>query len=104
MSGDGLSRRTFLTSLGAGVVGAAALGGPAAEAAPAGTAPDDGTIPVALNVNGAVHSLRVEPRTTLLEVLRDRLGLTGTKFGCGRGECGACTVLVEGEPRYACQI
>jgi xanthine dehydrogenase YagT iron-sulfur-binding subunit len=46
--------------------------------------------------------LRVEPRQTLLEVLRDSLGLTGTKPGCERGECGACTVLIDGVPRYSC--
>ena len=47
-------------------------------------------------------ALSVEPRTTLLEVLREHLGLTGAKPGCERGECGACTVLIDGETRYAC--
>jgi xanthine dehydrogenase YagT iron-sulfur-binding subunit len=59
-------------------------------------------VPVALRVNGQLQRLLVEPRWTLLYVLRDRLGLTGTKIGCERGECGACTVLVDGEARYAC--
>jgi xanthine dehydrogenase YagT iron-sulfur-binding subunit len=57
---------------------------------------------VALKINGRVHHLLVEPRWTLLFVLRERLGLTGTKVGCERGECGACTVLIDNRPRYAC--
>jgi len=57
---------------------------------------------ITLNVNGRRHNLLVEPRWTLLFVLRDVLGLTGTKVGCDRGECGACTVLIEDRPRYAC--
>jgi xanthine dehydrogenase YagT iron-sulfur-binding subunit len=55
-----------------------------------------------LNINGRAYSLNVEPRWTLLHVLRDRLGLMGTKSGCERGECGACTVLIDGLARYAC--
>jgi aerobic-type carbon monoxide dehydrogenase small subunit (CoxS/CutS family) len=58
--------------------------------------------PRSLQVNGRVHELQVAPGTPLLEILRDRLGLTGTKEGCGRGECGACTVLVDGKPMLAC--
>jgi xanthine dehydrogenase YagT iron-sulfur-binding subunit len=57
---------------------------------------------VTLFVNGRSERIRVEPRWTLLDVLRDKLGLMGTKLGCGRGECGACTVLIDGLPRYAC--
>jgi len=55
-----------------------------------------------LRVNGAVHSLEADPDATLLTVLRDRLGLTGTKYGCGEGQCGACTVLIEGKARRSC--
>lgn len=55
-----------------------------------------------LLINGRRHRLIVEPRWSLLYVLRERLGLTGTKVGCERGECGACTVLIENVPRYAC--
>lgn len=60
-----------------------------------------------LTVNGVPHSLRVQGDETLLSVLRERLQLTGTKLGCARGECGACTVVLEGahagpEPAYAC--
>src|SRR5579871_782202 len=55
-----------------------------------------------LNVNGVEHELTVEPRVTLLDALRDRLGLTGTKKGCDQGTCGACTVLVNGRPIDSC--
>jgi carbon-monoxide dehydrogenase small subunit len=55
-----------------------------------------------LNVNGRAHELALEPATTLLEALRDHLHLTGTKRGCDIGDCGACTVLVDGRPRLSC--
>ena len=57
---------------------------------------------VKLRVNGQEHDLRVGANETLADVLRERLGLTGTKIGCNRGECGACTVLVDGEPIVSC--
>ena len=57
---------------------------------------------ITLMINGRRQRLVVEPRWSLLYVLRERLGLTGTKVGCERGECGACTVLIDGIPRYAC--
>ena len=56
-----------------------------------------------LVVNGNRHSLDAEPARTLLNVLRDELGLTGTKYGCGEGQCGACTVLVDGIATRSCQ-
>jgi carbon-monoxide dehydrogenase small subunit len=55
-----------------------------------------------LDVNGRRHELAIEPATTLLEALRDHLGLTGTKRGCDLGDCGACTVLIDGAPRLSC--
>jgi xanthine dehydrogenase YagT iron-sulfur-binding subunit len=55
-----------------------------------------------LLVNGSTRKVLVEPRWTLVYVLREVLGLTGSKIGCERGECGACTVLIDGKPRYAC--
>jgi aerobic-type carbon monoxide dehydrogenase small subunit (CoxS/CutS family) len=58
---------------------------------------------VTLHVNGTAHAVDVPPDMPLLWVLRDTLGLTGTKFGCGIAECGACTVLLDGEPVRACQ-
>ncbi len=57
---------------------------------------------ITLEVNGKVHKLSTEPHRTLLEVLRDDFHLTGTKYSCGEGECGACTVLVDGQPIMSC--
>jgi aerobic-type carbon monoxide dehydrogenase small subunit (CoxS/CutS family) len=57
-----------------------------------------------LTVNGKTHDLDVEGDTPLLWVIRDDVGLTGTKFGCGVGACGACTVLLEGEPMRSCVL
>ncbi|MHB8674690.1 MAG: (2Fe-2S)-binding protein, partial [Candidatus Limnocylindrales bacterium] len=55
-----------------------------------------------MKINGQTHRLEIEPRRSLLDVLRDNLGLTGAKKVCNLGECGACTVLVDGRPMYAC--
>ena len=57
---------------------------------------------VSLTVNGVAHDLAVEPRRTLAELLREDLGLTGTKKGCGIGDCGACTVLLDGVATFSC--
>ena len=57
---------------------------------------------IELSINNELHALAVEPQQTLLEVLRDSLSLTGTKEGCGTGECGSCTILVEGKPVLSC--
>ena len=109
------SRRSLLkTSV--GTAGALGLGLTAvsAQAVPTGAAtavvqevatlprvgPD--AIDVTLRVNGGEHTVAVEPGVTLLDVLREELGLTGTKKGCDRGECGACTVLIDGRRVNAC--
>jgi len=60
------------------------------------------TVTITLRVNGGVYDLPVDPRVTLLDALRERLGLFGTKKGCDRGECGACTVLVDGRRVNSC--
>jgi len=60
--------------------------------------------PIELEVNGKRYSVQCDPETPLLSVLRDELALTGTKYGCGEGQCGACTVLMDGAPRRSCQI
>jgi aerobic-type carbon monoxide dehydrogenase small subunit (CoxS/CutS family) len=57
---------------------------------------------IKLHINGTVHSVDADPQTSLLSVLRDQLDLTGSKYGCGEGQCGACTVLIDGNPRHSC--
>ena len=59
---------------------------------------------IELEINGRRHTAKYPPETALLYVLRDELGLTGTKYGCGEGTCGACTVLIDGAARRSCQI
>ena len=96
----GVSRRGFITSVGTGALGAVVATRGAAAEAPAPAAGEQTAI--SLVVNGQRRKMQVEPRWTLLYVLRERLGLTGSKPGCERGECGACTVLIDGVARYAC--
>ncbi|MBR8836812.1 MAG: 2Fe-2S iron-sulfur cluster binding domain-containing protein [Stigonema ocellatum SAG 48.90 = DSM 106950] len=60
-------------------------------------------VDVKLRVNGVEHAVKIEPRVTLLDVLRERLNLTGSKKGCDHGQCGACTVLIDGRRVNSCQ-
>jgi nicotinate dehydrogenase subunit A len=57
---------------------------------------------IQLTINGRSHTIDAEPQTSLLTVLREHLDLTGSKYGCGEGQCGACTVLIDGNPRRSC--
>ena len=99
-----ISRREFLKG---GAVGAAALSSglllPSAAEAQTALAGAK-TTQIILKINGAAHTLQADNRWTLLHILRDQLGLTGAKQGCDGGQCGACTVLIEGKPVYACMV
>lgn len=98
----GVTRRGFIGTVGAGAVAVAAGTATVPAQTDEGRPHSGGLVPVTLDINGRTHRLLVEPRWTLLFVIRERLGLTGTKIGCERGECGSCTVLMDGRPRYAC--
>jgi hypothetical protein len=101
----GLSRRGFLTSVGTGALSAVAANHVKAEPAPSTEVLEGAELSkVTLMLNGRSRQLLVEPRWSLAHVLREELGLTGTKLACDRGECGACTVLVNDVPRYACMM
>lgn len=93
------SRRTFL--IGSAVATAGAFVLPLVAEEPA-TKADTNAVAVTLNVNGRDHHLRLDPRTTLLDALREHLDLTGTKKGCDQGACGACTVLIDGRRINSC--
>jgi xanthine dehydrogenase YagT iron-sulfur-binding subunit len=102
---DDPSRRSFLigsAAATAGLIVAPLLGEAALKSVAEKTAADPNAIPVSLNVNGKVHELKVDPRTTLLDALREHLDITGPKKGCDQGACGACTVLVEGRRINSC--
>ena len=104
----GLSRRGFLKGLGGGAIGTAVISTgllnvePTEAYTPEAVGTGRGKSLVNLKVNGRNYRVEVEHRSTLGEVLRDELGLTGTKIGCDRGECGACTVIVNGRNVYSC--
>ncbi|MCW4461489.1 aldehyde dehydrogenase iron-sulfur subunit [Sphingomonas sp. BT-65] len=95
----GVTRRSVLVG---GSASVAVVAVPAAEAGTPPPQPIDAAVPVALTVNGAKRELALDPRTTLLDALREHLRLTGTKKGCDHGQCGACTVIVEGRRINAC--
>ena len=103
---SGFSRRSFLQT--SGLVGMATVSAPlvARSQTPAAAEPKafvpEGAQPIDLDVNGKRYSLKVEPRVTLLDCLRENLKLTGTKKGCDHGQCGACTVHVNGTRVNSC--
>jgi len=107
------NRREFLVNAGSTMAGSViAACAPAYAASPA--APDtqeavgrqnaarEGSVPITLRINGQEYSLRIDPRTTLLDCVRETIGLTGTKKGCDHGQCGACTVHVNGKRVLSC--
>ena len=100
-----VTRRGFLAS--SATTSAAAIGGVVLEAgeavAQANAAADaDGLVDVSLTINGKPYELTLDPRTTLLDLLREDLDLTGTKVGCNHGQCGACTIMVDGTRINSC--
>ena len=106
------TRRKFLLTSGSGVAASLVAGyvpalaqdvGGASESAPAGTAQNiEGAVPITLRINGKNYPLRIDPRTTLLDCVRESVTLTGTKKGCDHGQCGACTVHVNGRRVLSC--
>ncbi|MCX6569971.1 MAG: (2Fe-2S)-binding protein [Candidatus Aminicenantes bacterium] len=100
----GVSRRDFIKGMGTGALGTAVLPPLLGQtiATRKGRVPVYDKKTITLTVNGKKASLTVEPNETLLDVLRDRLDLAGTKKICDRGECGGCTVLLDRAPVYAC--
>ncbi len=101
------TRRIFLgqalTAAGAAIAAPSLLNqATAAQSEKPASTSGQGEMSVALNINGKQQTLAIEPRVTLLDALRERLGLTGSKKGCDHGQCGACTVLVDGQRVYSC--
>ena len=100
------SRRGFLQGLGAGtgVLSTGILVEEVAQAAPATSVSGPDAVAITLDINGKSYKATVEPRTTLLDTLRNQLDLTGAKRVCDRGTCGACTVIIDKKVAYSCTI
>ena len=99
---DGCTRRTVLVTGAAGVAAVALPMAVGAEPAAQAAAAPGPTTALSLRINGALHALSIDPRVTLLDLLREQLQLTGSKKGCDHGQCGACTVLVNGRRINSC--
>ncbi len=105
MSGSDLTRRELLEAAvvtGGALAGGQLMPGAISSVATQSTGAASSPIDVALRVNGTEHRLTLDPRTTLLDALREHLHLTGSKKGCGLGQCGACTVLMDGKRVKSC--
>lgn len=100
------SRRSFLgqalTAAGTAIAAPSLLNQETAAKEARSMQSSEGEMAITLKVNGEPRSLTIEPRVTLLDALRERLGLTGSKKGCDHGQCGACTVLIDGQRVYSC--
>jgi xanthine dehydrogenase YagT iron-sulfur-binding subunit len=102
---SGVSRRDFLKISTISAAAVPILGTKVVQAAgQAVKVYGPGKVPVELSVNGQKHAVQLEPRVTLLDALRDQLDVTGAKRVCDRAECGACTVLLDNRPVYACSV
>jgi xanthine dehydrogenase YagT iron-sulfur-binding subunit len=100
-----ISRRGFVEGVGVAAAALPVLEAQTKASAPVAAIVADPGVPrtkIRITVNGARHNVEVEDRWTLNEMLRDHLGHTGTKLGCDRGECGACTVMIDGKSVYSC--
>ena len=111
--GSPATRRQFLKraagagaaiTLGPGLIRLASAQTPGTTIAPAAAANDGGNLALNLKINGQAHQLSLDPRTTLLDTLREHLHFTGSKKGCDHGQCGACTVLVNGRRVNSCLL
>jgi len=98
----GVSRRGMLKTGGSAAAVSLLDAVPGESKGQSRRAPTGSSVPVELEVNGRRYRLNIDPRTTLLDVLRDKIGLTGTKKGCDHGQCGACTVLSDGRRVLSC--
>ncbi|MBN2365181.1 MAG: (2Fe-2S)-binding protein, partial [Calditrichaeota bacterium] len=105
----GISRRKFLKNIGSGVVGSTVVihglkAGLPEKVPQDSSAPHEDKVPLTLTVNGKKKKVLIEPQTSLADLLRNELHLTGTKTVCNHGECGACTVLLDGKAVYSCHM
>jgi xanthine dehydrogenase YagT iron-sulfur-binding subunit len=105
MANADVTRRELLeiaAVAGGAIVGGQLMPGAISPATAQGAANTPAALDIVLRVNGAERRLTLDPRTTLLDALREHLGLAGTKKGCGLGQCGACTVLIDGKRMKSC--